>query len=88
MRLLDEAFLRDVHRALKPKCSLTIVTDNDYYGKQILQELTALKDIYKSAHGNKWYLDQVPNNYGTSYFDRLWKNGSKEKRFYFKLEKI
>jgi hypothetical protein len=30
----------------------------------------------------------VPENYGSSYFDRLWENGSRKKRYYMMYKKL
>jgi hypothetical protein len=60
---------------LKEGGSITIVTDDEAYSQIVLNEFYKLGDIYESAFGEEVYSNIVPADYGSSYFDRFWKNG-------------
>ena len=82
MRLIDEAFLREVHRVLAPRCCLVIVTDDAAYAKIIIHQLERVPNLFRSVVHPKLYLDGVPTDYGSSYFDRMWANGRRTDRYY------
>ena len=67
--------------------SITVVTDDEGYCQTVVQEFSQLTDIYQSAFGNDLFVDYLPQDYGSSYFDRLWKNGQKTQRFFIKFAK-
>jgi tRNA (guanine-N7-)-methyltransferase len=89
-RLIDEQFLKHVHRVIKPGGSLIIVTDNTGYKEIMVNELKQLKKMFESAYGRDTpYTTTIPEDYGiSSYFDRFWKNGNKSERFYLKYKRL
>jgi len=87
-RLIDHSFLVDVHRVLRNSGSITIVTDDYSYCSIVIKEFEQLIDIFKSEFGDTKFLDNIPEDYGTSYFDRLWNNGKRTKRYFLKYNVI
>ena len=88
-RVLDNAFFTEAHRALKTGCPLTIVTDDAAYAKSAIMLLAKATDMFVSAFGkDKAYASELPNDYGTSYFDRMWKNGNRVQRYFIQYLKI
>ena len=106
--LLDEAFFRSVGRVLTSKGSLTILTDNLWYAKllvQVIAETTAESGL-RSLSPDKCADHQVEFSIGevhlfrglpgpahghvaesSSYFDRLWKKGKMDERYFLVLKK-
>jgi tRNA G46 methylase TrmB len=86
LRLIDRAFLLQLHRALKEDAWVTVVTDDRQYAMECVREFQALKDVYCSAFGDEAFLTELPSDYGrASYFDRMWTNGRKDDRFFLRF---
>ncbi|KAF2077673.1 hypothetical protein CYY_000989 [Polysphondylium violaceum] len=88
-RLIDEKFLKEVNRVLKKDGTLTIVTDDKPYSDQIIQSLTKSKKlakIFKPVKDN--YLINLSEDYGYSYFNKLWNNGQRIKRYCIYITKV
>lgn len=85
--LLDAAFFTKVHRALVNDGYLTICTDDEGVCKSTAKELSSIPNLFHSTFDTA-YSTKVPEDYGTSYFDRLWKNGERRKRFFFRYRKL
>lgn len=70
-RLLQEPFFTEMARTCKPNAPLTIVTDHPTYTNQITK--TALEHpAWTSSFALPYYVTEW-DNYGTSYFDALWR---------------
>lgn len=78
-RLIDEIFVEQLHRILKPGGALTLVTDDENYAHQMLQKLKK-NEGFKPFYPSPFYANEYPS-YGTSYFDQLWR--SRGKAIYF-----
>lgn len=88
-RLLNEDFLHAVHRVLRNRCSLTIVTDDFSYCEMVAREFGRLRHMYRSAFGDsKPFVDRLPPNYTYSYFDRMWSIGNRNKRYWLMYKKV
>jgi tRNA (guanine-N(7)-)-methyltransferase len=83
MRLVDEPFLTAVHRALQPGHDLILVTDDAAYAKIMLRQLERVPTLFASAL-EAAYAAELPEDYGTSYFDRMWTNGNHNHRYYIR----
>ncbi|EFA82229.1 hypothetical protein PPL_04652 [Heterostelium album PN500] len=81
-RLINHDFLVDIHRTLKKDGTLTIVTDDQGYADsvvQLLKKSRKLAKIYKPVKED--YICQLDEDYGYSYFNKLWSNGQRMKRY-------
>eukprot|EP01062_Namystynia_karyoxenos_P032276 TRINITY_DN23807_c0_g1_i2.p1 TRINITY_DN23807_c0_g1~~TRINITY_DN23807_c0_g1_i2.p1 ORF type:complete len:682 (+),score=192.06 TRINITY_DN23807_c0_g1_i2:72-2048(+) len=83
--LLDSCFWRDVHGALAVGGAATLVSDDAPYAARVAMTLARLgrEGLYFPAvHPDGRPLStRLPEGYGSSYFDRLWKSGKRKKRF-------
>jgi tRNA G46 methylase TrmB len=88
--LVDQAFLRDAHRSLKPGVGhLTLVTDDPNYAMRMCRELSKVPGLFKSTEpGGKAFKSGVPEGYGGSYFDEMWKNGRQNDRYYIRYKRV
>eukprot|EP01063_Lacrimia_lanifica_P022638 TRINITY_DN30173_c0_g1_i1.p1 TRINITY_DN30173_c0_g1~~TRINITY_DN30173_c0_g1_i1.p1 ORF type:complete len:704 (+),score=255.82 TRINITY_DN30173_c0_g1_i1:66-2177(+) len=90
--LLNEEFFRKVHRCLLPGGAVTLMSDHALYSAATALRLVKLsrEGMYYSSlpPGNGLPLStDVPTDYGSSYFDRMWLNGKRTKRFFFHFVK-
>lgn len=88
MRLIDEAFLQQAHRVLGPGKHLVIVTDDAGYAKIIVRQLQRVDTLFRSSCAPQPYSNVLPEDYGSSYFDRMWTNGNRTDRYYIKYERL
>lgn len=86
-RLVAEPFLREAARALRRGGTLTIVTDNAEYAALIAVDVGAARDVFDTAPaaGGRVFTNDVPTDYGSSYFDRFWTNGDRASRYFCEL---
>ncbi|MBN4067032.1 tRNA (guanosine(46)-N7)-methyltransferase TrmB [Simkania negevensis] len=70
-RLITDTFASEVHRVLKPGGTITLVTDDLAY-KEIIVGVFLAHPGFASLHPHPYYIDHI-ENYGTSYFDSLWR---------------
>jgi len=70
-RILQEPFLTEMARVLKPGSCATLVTDHVEYMHQITQAMQA-NSLWTSCHPDPYYLRTLPD-YGSSYFETLWR---------------
>ena len=84
--LVDAAFLLEAHRALTRGCGvLTLVTDDAGYAMRMCRELSRRPDLFApAAEDGKPFVSGVPEGYGGSYFDEMWKNGRQTDRYYMR----
>ena len=84
--LVDAAFLLEAHRALtRGGGVLTLVTDDAGYAMRMCRELSRRPDLFApAAEDGKPFVSGVPEGYGGSYFDEMWKNGRQTDRYYLR----
>ena len=84
--LVDGAFLIEAHRALvRGGGFLTLVTDDPGYAMRMCRELSRRPDLFApTAEDGKPFVSGVPEGYGGSYFDEMWKNGRQTDRYYMR----
>jgi len=80
-RLFQEPFVSELVRVVHG--NITVVTDDSTYADQITAEM--LKS-WRSSFPNPYYITDWPD-YGTSYFDTLWRDKGKMIR-YFQFEQL
>ena len=81
--ILTGPFVVNARRALKMGSFLTLVTDNKPLAEQAAK---AFNEI--AFFGTVHYGTDVPEDYGSSYFDRLWFNGKRTERFIVRARKV
>ncbi len=94
-RLIDSAFLKNCHIALRNSAdaAVTLVTDDAPYALSVVKEFEKIgTDWFVSAFTNadgtaQPFTTAAPAGYGTSFFDRLWKNGQRTSRYWLKYLK-
>ena len=95
--LLDAAFLNDCRELLRPGGTLAIVTDNRRYGRTLAETLGGIGGFADLAEPSNppavrpglpppacGYEDQE----ASSFFDRLWANGKKTKRYHLGVSRV
>lgn len=78
-RIIQNPFVEEMLRILKPDGALTFVTDHDCYSEwtiDVLKQHPALQPLHE-AH----YVTEFPG-YGTSYFEDLWREKGKTIRYH------
>jgi len=78
-RLIQDEFLNEVKRILIPGGMLTLVTDDIDYSSQMVE--VVLKAGFKSSFPEPHYITDF-ENYGSSYFDSLWREKGREIRYH------
>lgn len=88
--LVDEAFLVGAHRTLrKDGGHLTLVTDDPTYAMRMCRELSRLPELFRPTEPEgRPFRTGVPEDYGGSYFDDMWKNGNLRDRYYMRYEAL
>lgn len=79
-RLMQENFIKELYRILKPEGSFTFVTDDEAYSNQTI-ELSLAHGGFKSIYEKPFYLSN-PEDYGSSFFDSLWREKGKTIRLH------
>lgn len=79
-RLIQDDFVEEVRRILANARSLTFVTDDAPYSEWFIETL-ARNPGFTSAHPAPFYLTES-SDYGTSYFDELWRSKGKVIRYH------
>ncbi len=74
-RLVSADFLKEAARVLAPQASFTIVTDDPDYSQWTIN-LFNQTQTFKSQFADPYYRTEMPD-YGSSYFDLLWRNQGK-----------
>jgi len=93
-RLLTTGLFEDIHKVLQAKGQFTVLTDNEPLCHSVLSEMAPLlegdaakfKSALKNCDDN--FTTRIPDAYGTSYFDRLWTNGDRKKRYFMQFHKL
>lgn len=78
-RIIQKQFLDEAARILKPDGTITVVTDDATYSQQIIAEFTAHTD-FTNAFATP-FIEPGPD-YGTSFFDELWRMKGKTIRLH------
>lgn len=86
--LVTADFLRVVHGLVRKGRCITIVTDDQDYAGIMLREFAKVADIWRSKAKGRDPSKEVPEGYGSSYFDRFWTQGNRNKRFYLQYEAL
>lgn len=71
-RLIQKPFVDQVARILKPDGRMTLVTDDKAYCQQMIEEFTGCSTM-ESIFPVPYFVTEWPD-YGTSYFDELWRS--------------
>ena len=98
--LVDQPFLRAAHRSLRKKGAsggggggfpghLTLVTDDPTYAMRMCRELSRVPHLFRPTEtGGRPFKTGVPDGYGGSYFDEMWKNGNLTDRYYMRYSAL
>jgi len=70
-RLVQPSFLQEVNRILIPGGTITLVTDDTQYSNLAIKAFLAAPG-FESLHENPYYVTDVPD-YGSSFFEELWR---------------
>jgi tRNA (guanine-N7-)-methyltransferase len=76
-RLFQQPFILELARVLRPEKSVTIVTDDPPYGRQIVREFSAWEPAFPEP-----YFVTAWEGYGTSYFEGLWRSKGKQIHYF------
>ncbi len=79
-RLMRPEFIQELWRALDSEASFTVVTDDADYSQRMIAEMGKFES-FASAFGSPFYITDILE-YGTSYFDQLWREKGKTIRFH------
>lgn len=77
-RIVQQPFLQQLQRILKPEGILTLVTDDIDYSSVMIKE-TEMQ--FQSLHPAPYYIEELPG-YGSSYFEELWRSKGKPIRYH------
>jgi len=96
--LVDQPFLIAVHCALRKggvegggraAGHLTLVTDDPTYAMRMCRELSRVPHLFRTTEtGGRPFRTGVPEGYGGSYFDEMWKNGNLRDRYYMRYSAL
>lgn len=79
-RLVQSSFLQQIERILDPKGSLILATDDPTYSDLFIEEMQA-QTGFSSSYPHPYHHHDWPD-YGTSYFDSLWREQGREIRYH------
>lgn len=79
-RLIQPRFVDEVCRIIQPEGVFTLVTDDIDYSERMLKEMVPHSG-FKSSHPAPYYITEL-EGYGTSSFDRLWREKGKSIRYH------
>jgi tRNA (guanine-N7-)-methyltransferase len=79
-RLMQLEFVNELYRVLKKEGVLTFVTDDAAYSEWTIK-LMLQHQGFESIYESPFYSDSLPD-YGTSYFDQLWREKGKIIRYH------
>lgn len=84
-RLIQPIFVKELSRVMQPKNVLTFVTDDPDYSKEVISVFLA--DHTFESHYPAPYFSTEENNYGSSYFEELWRSKGKTIRYHRFIKK-
>ncbi len=79
-RLIRPEFVMELWRILKTSSAFTVVTDDPDYSIKMIDELGQFTG-FESCFTDPYFVTDMPD-YGTSYFDQLWRQKGKTIRFH------
>lgn len=79
-RIIQESFLKELACVMEEKAQLTVVTDDEEYSKAIIK--TVDNSSYFTMNLPSPYYKTDYLDYGSSYFEELWKSQGKEIRYH------
>jgi tRNA (guanine-N7-)-methyltransferase len=77
-RIIQAPFVKEVARILKDDGKMVLVTDDADYSLQMIDEMEKSL-FFEATHPKPYYLSNV-DSYGTSWFEKLWKEKGREIR--------
>mgnify|MGYP002789935694 CR=1 FL=1 len=80
-RLIQAPFVNEIYRILQPNGVLTMVTDDEPYSKIMIDVLLRQVNGFQSLFSNPYYVNDY-SDYGTSYFEDLWRQKGKTIRYH------
>ncbi len=75
-RIVQASFIEEIRRILQPKGVLTMVTDDEPYSKIMIDVLVHQVIGFESLFDHPYYVHEYAD-YGTSYFEDLWRQKGK-----------
>jgi tRNA (guanine-N7-)-methyltransferase len=75
-RIIQTEFVNELIRILKPNGSTTFVTDDAPFSEWSIEKMLANTN-FQSVYPSPYYVNEH-NEYGTSYFDQLWRDKGRE----------
>jgi tRNA (guanine-N7-)-methyltransferase len=87
-RLICDTFLAELHAALKPRAQLVVVTDDAEYAATIAGVFAESAALFESAHAPRPFSTTLPEDWGSSYFDRFFNERKQFTRYYFEYTKL
>jgi tRNA (guanine-N7-)-methyltransferase len=79
-RLVQIPFIEEIHRILQKDGVLTMVTDDPFCSKYMIETLQRVVG-FQSVYRDPYYVIDYPS-YGTSYFEDLWRQKGKTIRYH------
>jgi len=79
-RIIQPSFIEQVHRILQFEGLLTLVTDDEGYSDIMINILLPMKG-FQSIFDKPYYVGTYPD-YGSSYFEDLWRQKGKSIRYH------
>lgn len=79
-RLIQPLFVQELARIIQKGRSLTFVTDDPTYSQEVI-DLFLANSNFKSYYPQP-YFSLEENNYGTSFFDELWRSKGRSIRYH------
>lgn len=79
-RLIQPAFIHEMHRILVHNASLTMVTDDEAYSKWMIEMMRSNSNFI--SHFSEPFFHSELEHYGTSYFEQLWREKGKTIRYH------
>lgn len=79
-RLIQPSFIQEMHRILEPGGKITMVTDDESYSQIMIHSFCQFSG-FASQFADPYYLIDYPD-YGTSYFEDLWRKKGKVIRYH------
>lgn len=85
-RIIQPAFIQEIYRVLKPGHCLTLVTDDPDYSS-IMIDVMAQSPDFEPCYPSPFFVTDLPE-YGTSFFEDLWRQKGKQIRYHQFRKKI
>lgn len=79
-RLIQDEFVQEMHRCLKSGGTFTFVTDDTDYSEWTIQTMLRQPN-FSSIFNDPYYITEM-TDYGSSYFDQLWREKGKTIRYH------